>query len=228
MATTRLKIYNGALLLLGELGLDLTTGLSENREARRLLDLVWNDSGVGYCLEQAQWYFAMRSTRLDFNPAVEPAWGYSRAFDKPTDWVLTSGVFENEYLTEPLIHYADEASFWYSDREEIYVKYVSDDVNFGLDFARWPGSFTDYVKAYFASRVVHKIPSAASRVEFLLGPAGRENKGHVNQTLLIAKNKAAMTQPATFPFRGSWSRARHAGASRYPFRDGGSISRLIG
>ncbi len=226
MATTRLKIYNGSLLLLGELGLNLTTGLSEDRESRRLLDSVWSDGGANYCLEQAQWYFAMRSTRLDFNPAIEPAWGFKRAFDKPSDWVLTSGVFEDEYLTTPLLGYTDEAGFWYSDRDEIYVKYVSDDANFGLDLARWPAVFSDYVKAYFASRVVHKIPSAASRVEFLLGPAGRENKGHVNHTLLIARNKAAMAQPTTFPFRGFWSRARHAGSNTG--RDGGNPSSLIG
>jgi hypothetical protein len=226
MATTRLRIYNGALLLLGELGLNLTTGLTEDREARRLLDNVWNDDGVNYCLEQAQWYFAMRSTRLDFNPAVEPAWGYNRAFDKPSDWVLTSGVFQDEFLTTPVLKYADEASFWYSDLEELYVKYVSDDASFGLDLARWPVTFTDYVKAYFASRIMHKIPNAASKVEFLLGPPGREDKGHLNYLLLLARNKAAMTGPATFPFRGFWSRARHAG-SRGGI-DGGNTGRLIG
>jgi hypothetical protein len=228
MTTTRLRIYNGALLLLGELGLDLTTGLDEDREARRLLDSVWNDDGVNYCLEQAQWYFAMRSTRLDFNPAVEPAWGYKRAFDKPSDWVLTSGVFENEYLTSPLIQYADEASFWYTDREEIFVKYVSDHADFGNDLARWPATFTDYVKAYFASRIVHKIPNAVSKVEFLLGPTGREDKGHLNYLLLKARNKAAMVEPATFPFRGFWSRARHAGSRRGFGQDGGNTGRLIG
>jgi hypothetical protein len=58
-------------------------GLSENREARFLLDLVWNDGGVRYCLEQAQWHFAMRSSRFDYDPAVVPDWGFNRAFTKP-------------------------------------------------------------------------------------------------------------------------------------------------
>ncbi len=228
MSTTRLRIYNGALLLLGELGLDLSTGLDEDREARRLLDTVWNDDGVNYCLEQAQWYFAMRSTRLDFNPSVEPAWGYKRAFDKPNDWVLTSGVFQDEFLRTPLLQYSDESSFWYSDREEIFVKYISDDATFGNDLARWPSTFTDYVKAYFASRIVHKIPNAVTKVEFLLGPPGREDKGHLNHALLIARNKAAMTEPQTFPFRGFWPRARHAGSQQGTGRDGGNTNQLIG
>lgn len=224
MATNRLKIYNGACLLLGELRL---SSLTEDREVRYLLDEVYNDEGIRYCLEQAQWYFAMRATRLDFNPSVEPAWGYKRAFTKPDDWVATSGIWEDEYLTFPLIGYADEAGFWYADREEIYVKYVSDDVNFGLDFARWPSAFTDYVKAYFAGRVVHKIPGSQTKIEYLLGPPGRENRGHVNHTLLIARNKAAMTQPVTFPQRGTWALARYRGLDR-SFRDRGNIHTLIG
>jgi hypothetical protein len=75
-ATDRLKIYNGALLLCGEKEL---ASLSENREPRFLLDLVWNDNGVRFCLEQAQWHFAMRSSQLRLRPGVAPDWGYSRA-----------------------------------------------------------------------------------------------------------------------------------------------------
>ena len=42
----------------------------------------------------------------------------------------------------------------------------------------------------------------------------------------IAKNKAAMVLPATFPSRGTWSAARHRGQGYR--RDGGSTTRLIG
>lgn len=227
MATDRLKLYNGALLLLGELSLNLTTGLTEDREARRLLDLVWNDGGVKYCLEQGQWHFAMRTSRFDYDPSITPQFGYKRAFPKPTDWVATSGVFQDEFMNSPLLDYADEAATWYADVDEIFVRHVSDDANFGLDFAKWPSTFTDYVKAYFASRVVHRIPSAAKKIEWLLGPVGREDKGHLNRVLLVAKNKDSMALPATFPQRGTWARARHAGMNR-SFRDGGNTSSLIG
>jgi hypothetical protein len=220
--TDRLRIYNGALLLCGDTRL---ASLSENREPRHLLDLVWNDDGVHACLEQAQWHFAMRASRLDYEPSIDPDWGYQRAFTKPTDWVLTSGVFSDEYMKNPLLNYADEIAFWFADVTEIFVKYVSDDTTYGMDLARWPATFTDYVKAYFASKIIHKMPGGATKMEFLLGPPGREDKGHLNRTLLIAKNKSAMTQPTTFPSRGTWARARHAGAAA---RDGGSTTQLIG
>jgi hypothetical protein len=39
-------------------------------------------------------------------------------------------------MTTPLTDYADEVAYWFSDLDEIYVRYVSDDANFGMDFAR--------------------------------------------------------------------------------------------
>lgn len=220
MATDRLKIYNGALLICSEQQL---ASITENREPRHLLDLVWNDGGVRYCLEQAQWHFAMRATRLDYNPSIEPDWGFRRAFDKPTDWVNTSGVFQDEFLQTPLTMYADEVSYWFADLDQIFVKYVSDDSLFGMDFGKWPASFTDYVKSYFASRVVHRLPGGADHIERITHP----RTGVMARNLLIAKNKAAMTQPATFPQRGTWAAARHRGMSGFR-RDGGNTNSLIG
>ncbi len=89
MAATRLKIYNGALMRCGERAL---ANLTENREPRRLLDTVWQDNGVRYCLEQAQWKFAMRASHFTYDPTVSPSFGYAHGFAKPTDWVATSGV----------------------------------------------------------------------------------------------------------------------------------------
>ena len=222
MSTDRLKIYNGALLLCGDQRL---ASLTENREVRYLLDEVWNDGGQRYCLEQGQWHFAMRTSRFDYNPSITPSFGFQYGYDKPSDWVTTSGVFSDEYMSSPLIDYADEANQWFADVDEIFVRYVSDDTSYGLDMANWPATFVDFVKAYFASRIVHKVPGAASKVEFLLGPAGRHNKGWVNRTLLIARNKAAMALPTTFPSRGTWAQARHAGVNR---TDGGNPNSLIG
>jgi len=219
MSTDRLKLYNGALLICGDLAL---ASLSENREPRFLLDLVWNDGGVRYCLEQAQWHFAMRSSRLDFNPSITPDWGFQRVFDKPTDWVATSGVFEDERMCSPLLLYADEVGFWFCDRDQIFVRYVSDDASFGGDLARWPASFTDYVKAYFAHRIIRKLPGGADKIDDIDHP----KTGVLARNLLIAKNKAAMAQPATFPARGTWAQARHRG--RGGWQDGGNQNQLIG
>jgi hypothetical protein len=142
--------------------------------------------------------------------------------------VSTSGVFRDGDLVTPLLQYRDEAGYWYADVDLIYVRYVSDHANFGMDLSRWPSSFVDYVKAYFAGRIIHKLPGAASdRREFLHGPPGRPDKGHIAQALMLAKNKDAMAIPSRNPQSGTWARARHAGVGVHR-NDGGNTTSLIG
>lgn len=224
MATDRLQLYNGALLLCGDLRL---SSLSEVREPRYLLDLVWNDGGINFCLEQAQWHFAMRTSLFEYDTNITTQFGFSRGFTKPTDWRITSGIFQDEFMTTPLIDYGDEAGVWYANMDEIYVRYVSNDVAYGLDLSKWPATFTEYVKAYFASKVIHKISKSEPRIQYLLGPLGRPDRGLLHQALLTARNRASMALPMTFPTRGSWALSRHAGMRR-PFIDGGNTTRLIG
>lgn len=223
MATTRLRLYNGALLLCGERSI---SSLTVNEESRRLLDEVWNDDGVEYCLEQGQWMFAMRTAQFTYDSSISPAFGYRRGFTKPTDWILTSGVCSDEYFKTPLLEYADEAGYWYADIDDIYVRYISDDSNYGLNYAAWPPSFTDYVKTYFASRICHKLPGGKELVQKLHGPPGFPQRGLLHQALLNAKNRAAMAAPTSFPARGSWVNARLGG--RFGYRDRGNSGSLTG
>lgn len=210
----QLSLYNSALLLCGERFL---SSLTDNTEGRRLLDHVWSTGGVKACLEQGQWHFAMRTVQIDFDPSVEPTFGYRRAFQKPNDWVNTSAVCSDEFFRTPLTRYVDEAGFWYSDLDTIYVRYVSMGSLYGYDLNKWPESFSRYVEAYFASRIIKKISSNEEEEAELLKMAEHEMKR--------AKNKAAMAEPTSFPARGAWVSSR----LRYPNRrDGGGNTNLIG
>lgn len=212
---TRLDIYNDALMYCGERSI---SSLSEDREPRRLLDQVWNSNGVQFCLEQGQWHFAMRADMIDPDPDIEPDFGFGYAYTKPDDWLITSAVCEDEYLRIPLNQYTDEKGYWYADINPIYVKYVSNDENYGMDLGKWPQSFADYVSLYFAKRIIIKLSSDSSKF--------REISKLCEEALSVAKNKAAMAQPAMFAAKGSWSRARTRGSRR---GDGGNYSgNLIG
>src|SRR5690348_15503497 len=134
MAATRLSLYNGALLILGERAL---SSLSEARESRRVLDQVWNRDPVRYCLEQGQWKFAMQKGRLTYNPSFTPSSGFRRQFTKPTDFVRLCAISCEEYFNEPLLQYDDIGSFWFADIDDLFIKYVSDDNAFGRDFSLW-------------------------------------------------------------------------------------------
>lgn len=226
MGTTRLQIYQDALLLCGERFL---ASLTENNEARRLLDNVWNSQGVQYCLEQGQWQFAMRAIRLDYDPDIQTQWGYTYAFNKPTDWVLTSALCSDERFTMPLTRYRDEVDNWYADITPIYLQYVSNDADYGLNLGRWPSTFADYVSSYFAQQICTKLTRDKQVLRALLGPQLNGKDGLVDQNLLIARSRAAMTQGTRFPAAGSWVRSRRGLASgRGPLGDGGTSGSLNG
>lgn len=205
---TQLSIYNGALLLCGERSL---ASLTEEREPRRLLDQVWSNNGVRTCLEKGQWNFAMRAVQIDYDTSIEPDFGYARAFEKPSDWVLTSGLCSDEYFRAPLTQYWDEAGYWYADLDTLYVRYVSDDVLYGMNMNEWPDSFREYVEEFFASKVIRKITSSEAEEE--------KSFRRLKQKLLTAKSRAAMAEPTSFPARGTWSNARNRFPNR---RDGGN------
>lgn len=225
--TDRLSIYNGALALCGERRL---AALTEDREPRYLLDDVWNNGGVRYCLEQGQWRFATRSAALDYDTSIVPDFGYRRAFSKNSDWVNTVAVCQDEYFRTPLLQYQDDALYIYADLDTIYVRYVSDGATFGTNYGFWPESFREFVEAHFASKIVFKLTGGEAKAKFLLGNdlTGQRN-GILASRRKIAKNKNAQLEPTQFPAQGGWTRAREGkGGRRGPMGDGGTSGSLTG
>lgn len=212
--TTRLLLYNEALLMCGETRL---ASLSENREPRHLLDHVWDNGGVKACLESGQWKFAMRSVRLDYDTDVAADFGFNYSFEKPSDWCATSALCSDEYFKEPLIHYADENGFWYCDLTELYVRFVSNDSAWGNDLSLWPAKFADYVAAHFASKIILKLSNDKDRQKTVFALLRKKQSE--------AKNHDAMSDPVMFPPTGSWNRARSGRSSR---RDRGNRGSLTG
>lgn len=221
----RLGIYNGALLLCKTRSI---ASLTVNEEGRRLLDQVWADGGVRYCLERGQWRFAMRDQQIYHDPSIDPAWGYRYAFAKPDDWLVTSAVCQDEFFRIPLLQYTDQASWWFAAIDPIYVRFVSSHADYGGNLAKWPATFTQYVEAYFASCIVGKIASDDSTRTFLLGAPGRVEQGELHKRLVTAKNRDSMDEPTKYPAQGTWSRARQRWRRGGPMGDGGNPGSLIG
>lgn len=199
----RLNIYNSALLLCKERFL---ASLTEEREPRRLLDQVWNDGGVNQCLEEGQWFFAMRGIEIDPDPSIKPNFGYRNAFAKPIDWVATSGLCQDEFFRTPLNHYFDETGFWYADLTQLYVRYVSNDPTYGANLSAWPETFNDFVSAHFASKVIGKLSNDTALIKYV--------DDQRKLSLKIAKSKAAMAEPTKFEPQGNWSKSRMRGYGR--------------
>lgn len=213
--TDKLSVYNGALSILGERKL---ASLTENVPSRRKLDDVWDNDMRERVLQHGQWNFAGRSVMLEASPSVTPSFGFQFAFDKPTDFVRTMQVAHDEYFNLPITRYSDEASWIFTDDEEIYFQYVSKDSQWGFDFALWPENFTEYVEHYLAYKVAPRLIGLDINKKEL----GRDMK----RMLMEAKATDAMEGPAQFAPKGGWARSRQG------FRSGsqerGSRSQLIG
>lgn len=203
MASTKISLYNAALR---EIGSDKLASLSEDAERRYVLDDVYDDV-LATCLEDAQWQFAMRAVEIAYDPNIDPAFGYSYAFLKPTDMVRLSAICTDENFKTTLEDYDQGDGYWLADVETIYVKYVSDSTSYGLDLSLWTPSFIRYVEFSLAERVVYRLTQSDTKREM------------IKKDLKLARTKARSIDAQSKAQRdpegeGSWITAR----SRYGFR----------
>lgn len=200
MTVSRLSLYNGALLDVGERRL---SALTEDRKPRWDLDFLWDNGAVNFCLEQGSWAFATRTIQLTYSPSIEPDFGFLRAFDKPDDFVRLIAISANEYFDPPLNRYRPEVNYWFCDEETVYVRYCSNDAAYGMDFSLWPQTFVEFVQSYLAFKLAPSIKNFSDyeRVE-----------KNFTTHLLDAQSKDAIQEPTSFPPMGSWAGARLRGS----------------
>lgn len=194
----RLNLYNEALTtFLGERSL---ATLAENRGPRRQLDGIWDRNFIDSLLEEGQWNFASRTLKLGASTSIEPDFGYQYAYEKPLDLVRVTYISRDEFNKFPLLSYQDEAAFWFSDYDEIYVRYVSNDNAYGNDLENWPQNFTRWAAGVLAERSTQLITQNKINSEKL------EIK--VAKLLLKAKNVDAMKDPTRTLPAGRWTTSR--------------------
>lgn len=197
----KLSIYNTALRHLGSREL---ASLTENREPRRVMDGIWGTDNdvVKYALSRGEWNFALRTIRADYDPSIEPDFGFLRAFEKPDDFVRLAGMGSDEYLRVRLTNdeYLDEGGYWFADLDEIYVRFVSTDDGYGMDSSRWTPSFRRYIEFYMAAQACERINNSGSKREVLLRDAG--------MLLKEARSSDAMNEGSKPLPQGQWSRSR--------------------
>ncbi len=199
----QLALYNGALRRLGSREL---AALTENREPRRVLDGIWgNDRIVRKALEKGEWNFAIRTVEGIYSSTVEPEFGFRRAYEKPTDMCRLACLSDDEYCRNSLVaaEYVDEADFWFTDRDTLYIRYVSDHTAYGMDSAKWTEGFKEYIECDLAWEACERITNATAKRD-------RIERDRMN-ALKAAKSVDAMGDGVKFLPQGSWSRARAGG-----------------
>lgn len=212
---TKLKLYNEALLKLGERKLST---LGDNTEPRRVLDEVYNDV-VDYCLEQGFWKFAKRTTRLDYSTSVALGYGYQYAFAQPADMIRLYALSTDEYFANILNDFDEDDGHWVTDQDEIYIQYISNDPAYGWDLNAWPKTFQTYVACELAKRIAPRIaPDKEDRMIQL-----------TKMALDDASAKDVMKAPVKFMPEGTWTASRSGGRGiTGGRRDRGKRGTLIG
>lgn len=209
MAIDKLGFYNGALRLCEERAL---ASLTENREPRRLLDNVWSEDVVRNWLEEGQWQFATRAYALGFDPDFDPAFGYQHAFEHPDDYVRLVGISADEKFNNDLTEYRDEGGYWMCDLETLYVRVVSDDVDYGRDMTKWPPSFVRFAQADLACEINPRLTGSRVATDDLQKLRAKR--------LSEAQGKDGVNRPTQFYSNGTFSNARLGRTGRDNRRSG--------
>lgn len=196
MAASQLGLYNRALGLIGQRKL---ASLTEGNEGRRALDDEY-DSSIQFCLQQGFWNFAMRSVELAPEASLTPTFGFNHAFQKPDDWIRTYQQSADEFFNVPLLDYRDEGGYLLASFDPLYIRFVSNDTQYGLNLTIWPETFKEYVSAELADRIAFRITQSKD--------TAAEAKKWVKRKRTDALAKDAMDEPAGRPPQGTWIRSR--------------------
>lgn len=199
----KLSVYNGALRRLGSRRI---ASLTEAREPRRVLDDIWNNGQVVYeALEKGDWNFALRAAQLDYLPSIETGFGFPYAFSKPDDFRRLSALSADEYFRTPLttLEYGEDGGYWLSNLTTLFVRYVSDDTDYGMNSAGWSASFQTYLECKMAFEACERLTGNRGKKADLAE--------EMRQELRQAKSHDAMADAIKMRPMGSWVRARRIG-----------------
>lgn len=197
---TQLGLYNQALSLIGERGLNPSTGLTENVPSRYALDDIYTGPPTltDRCLSKGLWRFAQRTQSLSESGSSTPSPGYTYAFDRPSDFIRVIGIWTDTTRSMPLRDYVVEGAVWSANITPIIVAYVSNGASYGGALASWPADFTDYAAAVLGRRACPRIKAGALE----------DLKKEEARALADALAHSAMEGPKSVPPLGTWSRAR--------------------
>lgn len=145
---TKLELYNKAL---GHLGPTRLANVSENRPAVAELNAVYNGT-LQAMLERGLWFFALRTVRLEPDTNVEPNFGRPYAYSIPTDFVRLRLICVDERQEVEDRSYRREGSYWFSDASILYITYVSNHTDWGLNLGAFTELYAEAIGAELAWR----------------------------------------------------------------------------
>lgn len=212
-AADKLTIYNGALNACKSRRI---TTLTDDVEARYVLDDNWDRDFVNNILEDGLWNFAMRTVQIDLDTSyTDPLGGGWNRFDLPSDWIRVAQISSNASFADPDLSFMIEQNYIYSTLSTLYVRYVSNGDAYGNDYSLWPSSFRRYAEAYLGLLSIGRLADADSDFDKL--------EVRVQRYLTKARSRDAMKEPTKFPPESPWNRARFGRRTGRSSKDYGGL-----
>jgi hypothetical protein len=194
---TKLEIYN---LALSHINTTTLAAVDEAREARYVLDTWWTIT-VAEMLEAGFWKFAMRTVSITDNGSSAPSFGYVYNFDKPADWVRTFQISLSESMNPPLDDWIEENLFIFANSTPIYLRYVSNDVEYGMSMSLWTARFNIALSYKLAAYICGPVTGSSDAFRERL-----EKKA--NEAVSVALSFEALREPNRRPPDGKWNQSR--------------------
>ena len=203
MATTKVALYNGALMLIGD---SLLSTATDNTDSRYKLDAVYDNGAVDYCLGLASWNFALRVAQLDSSFPLAPAFGWQYGFSMPTDHIRTVSMTSDEDMNCPVDRFDRRGANIYSDTDPMFIEYVSNGANYGGSLSLWTPEFIKVFNHYLAMEVCLPITGSVEKKNNLLK--------YFQHYLSEAQTKNNFEKPVKFPVPGKFVQSRRSRQGR--------------
>lgn len=158
MGTTKQQVYRNALLKLKEPGVAVT--VTDDTVAVNTLNVVYS-SALATVLEAGRWNFAARSVALESDSDAEPEFGFSYAFEQPSDYanLISISAFATFYPPFGPNQYKEEHGYWFANCDPLYVSYVSNGASYGADLSLWPQTIATALEYEIAWQAAGHITS---------------------------------------------------------------------
>lgn len=156
--TTKLALVEKACRHTGQ---ERPVTLADDTHPLREILAVYDET-LAEALEGGLWIWALRTVQITYDPDIDPEFGRTYGYTLPDDFVRIANINNSEIfsangeldydLTGPgHTLYADEASF--------YLRYVSNDTDYGMNLGAWPETFAEgvgYALAYRSALPIAK------------------------------------------------------------------------
>lgn len=193
--TTKTQLYQGAHLVLKQNAVSMA--VTDDEAFVNNLDLIY-DRSIKWCLEQGLWNFATRDVSAEASEDVETQFGFAYAVEKPDDYagrIVAISANDRFYPTLGPGEYLETgglSGYIFVDCDPLFLRYISNSVEYGLALGNWPETFATFVEHELAWRVAGHLTNMGVNEK-------DELRKQRDRTMRDARSKDALNQASERP-----------------------------